>query len=166
MKMSCANCGAKIPMQGTVCQYCGADKTKAARTQATVVLIVLSFILVGVMLLFVALFVARALQPKKPYEYIYSRAGDTWHMVYVPPEHADDMAVYLQAVEDLCGPGDGFCKVMFWNDRDMVWPEGQPMTDAQANAWCAQYLRNPSAGINQFSWIRNGTRVDVGAVEF
>lgn len=30
-KMPCPNCGAKIPTEGKVCQFCGADKTDASR---------------------------------------------------------------------------------------------------------------------------------------
>jgi hypothetical protein len=99
------------------------------------------------------------------YELIGQRARHTY-LVYVPPRYADDQSAYEQAIRDICRDSPESCIVMFWNDRGKVWHQEQPeMTIQQSAARVAGYHRDPARGLNNFYWLRDGSRVDVGPVE-
>jgi hypothetical protein len=101
----------------------------------------------------------------KHYEVADTRGNHTF-MVYVPPKYADDQSVYEQAIRDICSDPDEAYLVMFWNDRGKVWHrEQREMTFEQASAQVAGYCRNPDSGLNDFYWLRDGERIDVGPIE-
>jgi hypothetical protein len=99
------------------------------------------------------------------YELLGTRGNHTY-MVYVPPRYADDQSAYEQAVRDICtDPAQSYI-LMFWNDRGKVWFRDQPeMTAEQRRAQVAGYNRNPATGLNDFYWLRDGERIDVGPIE-
>jgi hypothetical protein len=102
---------------------------------------------------------------RQHYELIDRRARHTY-MVYVPKRYADDLSAYKQAIRDIVGDSRDTCIVMFWNDRDQVWRQDQAdMTIQQESARVAGYSRDPASGLNNFYWLRNGDRIDVGPVE-
>ncbi len=110
------------------------------------------------------MFVAGCGAPKH-YELIGRRARHTY-LVYVPQEYADDLSVYEQAIRDIARDPRDVCIVMFWNDRSQVWRSDQPdMTIQQEAARVAGYHRDPNSGLNNFYWLRDGDRIDVGPVE-
>jgi hypothetical protein len=101
----------------------------------------------------------------KGYEIVGTR-GEHTYLVYVPPKYADDQSVYEQAIRDICADADQTYVLMFWNDRGKVWYRGElEMTAEQAAAQVAGYSRIPEMGVNDFYWLRDGERVDVGPVE-
>src|SRR5262245_36610159 len=82
------------------------------------------------------------------YELVGQRGQHTY-LVYVPPEYADDQAVYEQAIRDICTDPKQTYLVMFWNDRRQVWHRGDgEMTAEQAAAQVAGYSRIPETGVN------------------
>jgi hypothetical protein len=99
------------------------------------------------------------------YELVGQRARHTY-LVYVPPRYADDQSVYEQAIRDISRNSPERSIVMFWNDRSKVWRDEQPeMTQQQAAARVAGYHRDAEHRLNNFYWLRDGSRVDVGPVE-
>jgi hypothetical protein len=101
----------------------------------------------------------------KHYEVVGTRGKHT-HMVYVPPQYAGDQDVYENAIRDICTDPDGVYIVLFWNDRDKVWHREQAeMTAEQSAAQVAGYSRNPATGLNDFYWLRDHRRIDVGPVD-
>jgi len=59
-------------------------------------------------------------------------------------------AVYQIAIGELCGRA-AHCMLLFWSDRRFV-PSRLPMSDFQAEAKVASYVRNTSTGFEQFLW--------------
>jgi hypothetical protein len=99
------------------------------------------------------------------YEVVGTR-GNYTHLVYVPPQYADDQSVYEQAIRDICSDPDTTYILMFWNDRGKIWyREHGEMTAEQSSAQVAGYNRDPQTGLNDFYWLRDGERIDVGPIE-
>ena len=98
-------------------------------------------------------------KPEPPAErYQLVATSGKFQLVYVPLEFAKDESVYRQAINDLC-PGNDYAYVRFWNDVSKV-PARMPMTDEQVEAQVAGYDRNPTSGLNEFYWIKGGSRLD------
>jgi hypothetical protein len=115
--------------------------------------------------LLIALVFVAGCGDQQRYELIDQRARHTY-LVYVPKQHAADLSAYKQAIREIAGDPRDVCLVMFWNERSRVWrPDQAEMTMQQEAARVAGYSRDPSSGLNNFYWLRNGDRVDVGPIE-
>jgi len=98
----------------------------------------------------------------KQYEVINNY--DIGFQVYIPPEFANDFAVYQQACREICAGRDNTV-IQFWNDRSkMPVSAATRMTTEQNDAEVAVYWKNTDPGDNNFVWHRNGVSEKVGPV--
>ena len=87
----------------------------------------------------------------------YRRVGGQGmvHFVVVDESHAEDEAVYREAISDLCAGNHNFCMVMFWTRPDLI-PSDLPMTDEQLAGQVAHYIVNHNTGHTDFYFMDNG----------
>ena len=77
-------------------------------------------------------------------------------IVVIEKQREGSRETYQDAIDHLCQPNK-YCLLNFWSEKNFV-PKKFPMSDAEADAKVAQFIRNPNTNFEQFLWncrIRN-----------